>query len=56
MSMHACRYSVQLEDDGIMHDHDFIALDEEVFEEWEEQGRYPKGVIVKMKKLSVSWD
>jgi len=46
------KYRVQLEDDGIMHDDDFIALDEEVFEEWQEQGRYPKGVITKMMKLS----
>lgn len=46
------KYRVQLEDDGIMHDSDFVALDEEVFEEWEAENRYPKGVITKMHKLS----
>jgi len=45
------KYRVQLEDDGIMHDDDFVALGEEVYEEWEKEGRYPNGVIMKMKKL-----
>lgn len=48
------KYRVQLEDDGITHDSDLMEIEEDRYDEWLEKGRYPKAIIMKMKRCTTT--
>jgi hypothetical protein len=46
------KYRIQLEEDGITHDSDLIDIDDDKYDMFLEKGRYPKAIIMKMKRTT----